>query len=94
MFIFMYFVFKMFIFSQTCCDNNTNDYILFFSPLVSLTNVMHLLANKGMFQLFFINSDYLQIEFTHTDYSIAMRYSGLGEIPLHFTVLKKCMFNI
>lgn len=63
----MHSVFKMFIFGETCCDNDCNDDILVFSPLVSLTNVMHLLANQDMFQLFFINSDsYLQIELTHT----------------------------
>lgn len=91
----MHFVFKMFIFIQTCCDNNCDYYLLFFSPLGSLTNVMHLLANKDRFQLFFINSDsYLQIEFTHTDGSTAMRYGSLTEIPLQFTVLKKCVLDI
>lgn len=84
----------MFIFSQTC-DNNCTYYIFFFSPLVSLTNVMHLLANKGTFQLFFINSDsYLQIEFTHNDHSMAMRYSSFSTIPLRITVLKKCVLDI
>lgn len=85
----------MFIFSRIHCDNDCNYYILFFSPLVSLTNVMHLLANKDMFQLFFINSDpYLQIEFAHTDYRMAMRYSSLSIIPLRITVLKKCVLDI